>query len=126
MALTLPTATRNAACNAVVDLIDNGTSLGKLKIYVSGGATLLCTNLFANPAFGDASTGVATANAIANGTAGNTGTAAEAKITDGADTDVITGLVVGSGSGDINLNSVSITSGDVISITSMTCTMPAS
>ena len=126
MALTLPTTTRNAACNAVVDLIDSGTSLGKLKIYTAAEATLLCTNLFANPAFGNAATGVATANAIANGTAVATGTAAVAKITDGADTDVLTGLVVGAGSGDISLNSVSITTDDVIAITSMSITMPAS
>jgi hypothetical protein len=33
---------------------------------------------------------------------------------------------VGAGSGDINLNSVSITTGDVVSITSMTVTQPAS
>jgi hypothetical protein len=126
MALTLPTATRNAACNAVVDLMDSGTTLGKLKIYTTGLGVLLVTNLFSNPAFGGASTGVATAAAIANGTAVATNTAAEAKMTNGADTDIITGLVVGAGSGDINLNSVSITSGDVVSITSMTVTMPAS
>ena len=126
MALTLSTATRNAACNAVVDLIDSGTSLGKLKIYTAAEDVLLCTNLFANPAFGNSATGVATANAIANGTAVATGTAAVGKITDGADADVITGLVVAAGSGDISLNSVSITEGDVISVTSMSITTPAS
>ena len=126
MALTLPTATRNAMCNACVDLVDTGTKLGKLLIYNAGSANLLCTNRFANPAFGAANTGVATAAAIANGTAIYSSTAAVGKITDGADADVITGLVVGAGSGDINLNSTTITSGDVISITSMTITQPAS
>lgn len=126
MSLTLPTATRNAACNAVVDLIDAGSAAGKLKIYTASEATLLCTNTFGDPAFGNAATGVATANAITNGTAVATGTAAVGKITDSNDTDIITGLVVAAGSGDISLNSTSITTDDVISISSMSITMPAS
>jgi len=125
MALTLSTNARNAACNGVVDLIDAGSAAGKLKIFTAAAAQL-CENEFDDPAFGDATTGVATAGTIVNGTATDTGTAAVATITDSDDTDVITGLVVGAGSGDVSLNSVSITTADVISITSMTVTMPAS
>jgi hypothetical protein len=127
MALTLPTATRNAMCNACVDLLDvgTGTTGGTIKLYTSGDA-ILVTLTFSATAFGAASTGVATAAAITNGTAVDTGTAAKASLLDRDATVVISGLVVGAGSGDINLNSTSITTGDVVSITSMTVTQPAS
>lgn len=125
MALTLSTAARNAMCNAAVDLIDAGSGAGTLKLYTSADA-LLVTLTFSDPAFGNAATGVATASAITNGTAGDTGTAAKASMLDSDATVVISGLVVGAGSGDVNLNSVSITTGDVVSITSMTVTQPAS
>lgn len=127
MALTLATATRNAMCNACVDLIDvgTGTTGGVIKI-TSSGDILLVTLTFSATAFGSANTGVATANAITNGTAVASNTAAKASIHDRDDATIISGLVVGAGSGDINLNSTSITSGDVVSITSMTVTQPAS
>lgn len=125
MALTLPTATRNAMCNACVDLIDAGSGAGTIKLYTSVDA-LLVTLTFSDPAFGNAATGVATASAITNGTAGADGTAAKASLLDSDANVVISGLVVGAGSGDINLNSVSITTGDIISITSMTITQPTS
>lgn len=125
MALTLATATRNAMCNAAVDLIDAGSGAGTIKLYTSADA-LLVTLTFSDPAFGDAATGVATASAITNGTAGDTGTAAKGSILDSDANVILSGLVVGAGSGDINLNSVAITTGDVVSITSMTVTQPAS
>jgi len=128
MALTLPTLSRNAMVDALTARINSGTSLGKLNIYDAGKAHLLVTCLFANPAFSAAVTGVGTAHTIADGTAVASYTAAVAEITDGAGSpaDVITGLVVGAGSGDISLNSTTITSGDVVRITSMTITQPAS
>ena len=128
MALTLSTAARNAACDAVVDLIDGGSgdATGDIQIGTSGMGTILVTNNFSNPAFGAAAAGVATAAAISDGTAGNTGTAAEASIRDRDNTDVITGLTVGTGSEDVVLNTTSITSGDTVAYSSGTITMPAS
>lgn len=126
MALTLSTAARNAACDAVVDLIDGGSGAGYLEIGTTGMAASLVQCDFSDPAFGAAAAGVATANAISDGTATGAGTAAEARIRDSDDTDIITGLTVGTSGSNINLSSTSISVSDVISITSGTITMPAS
>ena len=69
MATRLPTAARNAACDAVVDLLDAGAGAGTIKIYTgsqpasandAASGTLLATITLSDPAFGAASTGVAT------------------------------------------------------------------
>jgi hypothetical protein len=126
MALTLSTAARNAACNAVVDLIDAGGGAGYIEIGTAAMAAVLVKNNFSATAFGNAATGVATAAAISDGTATGTGTAAEARIRDFAAADIITALTVGTSGSNINLSSVSISTSDVVSITSGTITMPAS
>ena len=55
--------------------------------------------------------------------ADNTGTAAAARIrTAPAGTDIITGLTVGTSASDINLDSVSITAGQTVTINSATVT----
>ncbi len=124
MALTLTTNARNAACNGIVDLIDVSAP-GTLKIYTSAFGTLLATLTFSNPAFGNASTGTATASAItADSSADSSGTAAVFKIFDGASAEVLRGEVATSAS-DINFNTVTWTAGDNIGITSLTFTMPA-
>ena len=129
MAISITTAARNAACNAVVDLCDagTGTAAATLKIYTTGLGTLLSSHLMTNPAFGDAAIGVATAAAIADDTdADNTGTAAEFVIVDRDDTQVLAGSVsAAGGGGDMILDSVSIVAGTTVSITAGTITMPA-
>lgn len=126
MAVTLTTAARNAACNALVDLIDGGSTdaNGDLVIMTSGDAevaTLAC----ANPAFGDAAAGVATANAIADDTNATGGTAALFKFDDRDNNEVFRGSVGTSGA-DLNLSSLNIGAGDTVSVSSFTVTMPAS
>ena len=128
MAVTLATAVRNAMADACVDLIDVGSAnpAGLIRIGTAGMATILAELDFANPAFGAAAAGVATANAIADETnAPNTGTAAEFDIQDRDRNTLVSGSVGVSGE-DINFNTVSITAGDTVSITSLTVTMPAS
>jgi hypothetical protein len=125
MALTLPTGTRNAACNAIVELVDVGTGTSYLKI-TNAGATELVKCAFPNPAFGNALVGVATANTIVDGTVTVADTAALAAIIDRDAADVITGLTVGTSGSNINLSSVALSVGDKVSISSMTVTVPAS
>ena len=124
--MNLPNNVRNAACDAVVDLIDVGSGTAKIIIGTTGLATTLVENNFAATAFGAAAAGVATANTIADGISSNTGTAAEAKIVDKDGNDVITGLTVGLSGTDLVISQTNVTSGDTIKYTGLTVTMPAS
>lgn len=126
MALTQPDATRNAGCNAKVDLIDADASAGKMKIFTSGDS-LLVTLTFSATAFGNAVAGVATANAITNGTGTASGTAAKMSFTDGANVVIYSGLTVGLSNSDLILDSLVITSGvTVVAVSAFTLTEPAS
>lgn len=124
--LTLSTAAKNAAVDAVVDLLDAGSAdaNGDIKIYDSGDnllATLQCTN----PAFGAAASGVATAAAITGAAATATGTADYFTACDRDNTEIFRGDVGESGSGHACiLNTVNIVSGEDVSITAFTYTQP--
>lgn len=126
MALTLTTAARNAACNAIVDLIDGGTTdaNGDIVIMTSGDVEV-ATLAMSNPAFGAAATGVATAAAISDDTSATGGTAALFKVQDRDNTEIFRGTVGTSGA-DLNLSSVTIGASDTVSISSLTVTVPAS
>lgn len=122
----IATSVRNAMCDAFVDQIDVGSGTAVLRIYNAGFSTLLAELSFSSTAFGSASNGTATANSISDDTSANaTGTASVFRVLNKDGTTVFEGTVGVSGA-DINFNSVSITSGDRISISSMTVTMPAS
>ena len=130
MALTLSTAARNAACNAVVDLPDAGSTVaqGYVKIQTSGDSDLVQIDFNTPPAFGAASTGAATINGTPlSGTASGTGTAAKFRVYDRDNAEVWQGTVTAtSGGGDIELDNTSINSGQTVNITSWTHTQPAS
>src|SRR3990167_5583659 len=123
----------SAAADAVVDRIDTGGA-GTIKIYTAtiptdadtalGAQTLLATLTFSATAFGAASNGVATASAItSDSSADATGTAAWARIANGAGTTQMD-VTVGTSGEDINFNTVAFVSGAVIAITSLTYTQP--
>lgn len=126
---------QQGAMDAVVDLIDAGSGAGTIKIYTGtqpatgdtalSGNTLLGTLTFSDPAFGATnSSGVATASSITSDTSADaTGTATWARIQDSNGANVFD-CDVGTSGATINLNSVSITSGGTIAITSFTMTHP--
>lgn len=125
--ITLTSGARNAACNGVVDLIDagSGDANGDLIIRTSGDVEV-ATLAMTNPAFGAASTGVATAAAISDDSSATGGTAANFIFQDRDNAEVLEGSVtVTSGGGDLELSSVSIGATDTVSISSFTVTMPA-
>lgn len=125
MAVTHPTAVRNAIADLVVDKLDvgSGTAEGRLVFQTSGGAAV-ATLAFANPAFGAASGGVATANAITSDTNAAGGTTTKAELRDRDATPIVLCEVSTSGS-DINLSSVAIGATDTVSVSSLTYTAPA-
>lgn len=126
----LSPASANAAANAACALANGG----QLQIYqgaqpanagaATTGSTLLATLTMGNPAFGQASNGVATANAIASAAAAASGTAQWFRVTesDGA-TGVFDGSAGQSGC-DLNLSTASIAQGATVSVTSLTYTQP--
>lgn len=128
MAVTLTNAARSAAADAVVDRLDlgSGDATGDIQLQTAGGAALATLNL-SNPAFGAASNGVATANAISQGTvsgSSNPSTIAVAVFRDRANAEVFR-CAVGTSGSDINLSSVAVNNSDTVDITSLTYTQPA-
>jgi hypothetical protein len=121
MAVTYTTAVKNARLDAVVTQIG---SAGVLEIGTTGMGTVLATIALGNPA-GTSSGGILTFSGFprSDTSADATGTAAAARIrTASGGTDIITGLTVGTSASDINLDSVSITAGQTVTITSATIT----
>jgi len=123
---TLETGTRNAAVDAVVDLVDDGAGAGSLRVYTTGKGSLLATLPMSDPAFGSASGGVATANSITDdSSADNTGTAAEFDFID-SDTNIVLSGTVGTSGAELNFNSVEFSAGQTVSVSSFTVSIPAS
>lgn len=136
MATRLATATRNAACDAVVDLLDGGPAAGTIKIFTgtqpttandTATGTLLATITLSDPAFGAASPGVATlAGTPLSATGVAAGTAGWARLADSTGATVMDGSVTATGGGgQIELATTTISVGVTVSITSGTVTMPA-
>lgn len=121
MPVSLNTTLRNNRADQITTFA--GTS-AKLRIYTAAYASQLVECICNASAFaGAASSGVLTLNAISDGTATAAGTAAIARIykSDGS-TLVMQGLTVGTSGSNINLSSLGISIGDVVSITSASIT----
>lgn len=133
---TLADAARNAACDAIVDLVDEpggaGSGTGQLILTTSAGGagTVLATIPLANTAFGSASSGAASLDVspVPSATASNSGTAAGWAIRNdsGGTPTVIVSGTIGTGSEDLDIDNTSVTSGQTVNITSLTVTVPAS
>lgn len=132
------TTMRNAACDGIVDAIDGGTPPGRIEhrtgaqptnVGDASSGTLLGTQLFSNPAFGAAATGVATASAIGNDSSADaSGTAGYFRIYTGAGADTAA-LAQGNTStsgADMNFDNNVFVAGGVIAISSCTVTVPIS
>ena len=124
MAVTHPTAVRNAIADLVVDRVDAGAGAGTLEFQTSGDVEV-ATLTFSDPAFGNASSGVATANAITADSSATGGTIAKARLKDSTGTEVCACSVTATGGGgDIQLNSVVISAAQQVSVTSLTYAAP--
>lgn len=142
MTTLITNAAARAACDAVVDLLDAGSGPGKLRIYSAGSGVpanaddaltdqvLLAELTLSDPAFGNAADinpgARATANAITGDTSADaTGTAAFFRALDSNNVVVIQGNVGTSGA-ELILNTVNLTAGVAVNVTSWTHTQPES
>lgn len=127
MALTITAASRNAATDAVADLVDGGSAdaNGDLVLMTSGDVEVATLGL-SNPAFGAASVGVCTAAAITNDSSATGGTVALFKVQNRDNTEIYRGTVgtVGSGA-DLEMSNLIIGAGDIVACSSLTLTLPA-
>lgn len=124
MAVTYSTAAKTARMNAVIAQIDAGASAGTVEIGTTGMGSVLAILTLADPC-GSAASGVLTFDFdpdIVDSSANATGTAAEARIKDSDGTVIISGLTVGTSGTDIVLDSVSITAGQSVTLTTGTIT----
>jgi hypothetical protein len=125
MAVTHTTTVRNSLADLVVDLIDAGASAGTLEFQTSGNVEV-ATLTFSDPAFGAASSGTATASAITSDASATGGTVAKAVAKDSNGNACFTCSVTATGGGgDIELNSVSVSAGQQVSVSSLTYSAPA-
>jgi hypothetical protein len=123
------TALRTTQADTFGTAVDGGAGAGTLELRTGtsiGSGTLLATFTLNDPSFGSASSGVATANGFPKTvTAAATGTAAHYVIKDSSGTTVGSGLGVAAGSGEVNLVTTSIVSGQPVTLNALTYTRPA-
>lgn len=110
------------AANAALLRIYDGTPPATADTALSGN-TLLAELTMGSPPFGAASSGTLTAAAITSDSSANaTGTASFFRIYKADGTTVVLQGTVGTSGADLNLNSVSITSGGTVAVSSMVIT----
>jgi len=126
MAIVYTNAVKIARMAAVVTAA-GGTAV--LEIGTTAMASILATFTLNNPIAGAATgAGVLTLSGFpkSDTSADNTGTAAAARIrTASGGTDIITGLTVGLSGADVNLDSLSITAGQTVTLNSAVLTHAA-
>lgn len=137
MTVNINTQARNNAGDAIVDLIDQGSLNPNGYMEIRSGTkppspqaaatgTLLATNAFSNPAFGNFSSGAAAANTIADDTnIDATGTAGWFRIYDRDGNAVMDGDITATGGGgDITFDNINFIARGTIIINSLIATIP--
>ncbi len=126
MAVSYNAPTQTSRLTTTLAAIDANASAATLEIGTAGMAATLVSITLGKPSFTVG--GVPPNCALTmigvpkSGTATGTGTAAAARIKDGGGANVVSGLTVGTSGSDINLNSVSITTGQTITVSAGTIT----
>jgi hypothetical protein len=131
MAVTLTTAARNAACDAIVDLLDAGNEAARIRFMLADGTTPVATLAMSDPAFGAAANGVATMDTSptvedtsATGSASPVTIALFESMNSGTPTEVFR-CAVGTSGSDINLTNNVIAATEGVQLTSFTVTVPS-
>ena len=128
-------ASRNAACDAIVDLIDGGTGAGYIEVRTgappatpatANSGTLLATLPNSATAFGAAVAGVATAAAITDDSSADaSGDAGHFREFDGDGVCILQGTAgEAADTPNMTFDDKTIVAGGVVSITAFTMTVP--
>lgn len=130
----IATGIRSTMCNAAVDAIDAGSTdaNGEARFYTASHAALVVSVPLENPAFGAASSGVATVQNTGSGLVGTVGTGAGGTI--GADGGRIVDrnnatcweFTCGTSATEAVLSSLVLADADTLTLNTFTVTMPAS
>ena len=121
MAVTYIAALKSTRMQAAITAIDaNGTAT--LEIGTTGMAAVLVSITLSHPSFAESGGVITMAGVPKSGTAASNGSAAAARIKDGSGTAIVTGLTVGTTAADIILNTVTINSGQTVTLNSGTIT----
>jgi hypothetical protein len=123
MAVTHPTTVRNAIADLVVDRVDAGAGAGYMELQTAGGVEV-ATLTFSDPAFGAASSGQATANAVSPDASATGGTVMKAVVKDSTGAEVFLFVVGTGGSGDLNVSNTVIGVGDQVSLSNFAYVAP--
>lgn len=127
MAVSHPSSMRSLITDTVVDTIESAGSTNGQIVLMASGTTALVILTFASTAFGAASSGVATANTITDGTVTVAGTATLGLIRTSTEQNTVVNFSVTStgGGGNLELSSNVLSTGQTVSISSLTYTGPA-
>jgi len=118
MAVTYSNALKDTRMTAVITALDAGAGVATLEICTAAYAQVLVIINMQKPSFTEATQQITMAGVPKSGVAGASGTAAVARFKESGGTVHINNLTVGTSGSDINLNSVSITSGQTVTINS--------
>ena len=103
---------------AVITAVDANAAPATLEIGTASMGAVLGIITLAKPSFTESGGVLTMAGAPKSGTASSTGTAAAARIKDGGGNVIVSGLTVGVSGSDINLGSVSVASGQQVTLSS--------
>lgn len=113
---------KNTRMSDVFAAADAGAGFGKLEIGTTGMGTVLATITLQKPS-ASVSGGVLTLLGVPlSVAAANAGTAAAARIRDSNNTDIVTGLTVGVGTGDVQIDNTNIALNQTVRVTGGTIT----
>jgi hypothetical protein len=122
--MILTTAMRNILADAIDDAVNGGGGAGYAQFETSGDVEV-ATLTFSATAFGAASGGTITANAITSDTSATGGVAAKLSLYDAADAKVLE-LSVGTSGADVTITNTTIPIGATVTMSALTVTVPAS
>jgi hypothetical protein len=118
MAVVYSNSVKDARMNVVLAAIDAQTNPGTLEICTAAYGQVLAVLTLAKPSFSEAAQALTLLGVpLTNPSAAAGGAAALAQIKDGSGTVVVSGLVVGVGTGEIQLVSTAIVVGQAVQIT---------